>query len=220
MSGASGAITAQPRASPAQYGDLVLLDPGSATVPFALMVQRGGDVPVLVDPVGAGLDRVGGIYRLAAQPVAVGSRDGTSQFLDPLQPAELTGTDAPALGSGPNPLAQKWGQDERYLATTRAIAGQPTVLDAAYNAFGDQLTPLLDDLSEYRKRLRKCPHSSSLLCFRGTSYRLSPALKRVSEEPLFAGLKACASTKRLHTECRLGATQSVQLSLTNKNAQP
>ena len=72
-----------------------------------------------------------------AQPVAVGSRDGTSQFLDPLQPAELTGTDAPALGSGPNPLAQKWGQDERYLATTRAIAGQPTVLDAAYNA-GEQ----------------------------------------------------------------------------------
>src|SRR5438876_4153687 len=134
VSGASGAITAQPRASPAQYGDLVLLDPGSATVPFALMVQRGGDVPGLVDPVGAGLDRVGGIYRLAAQPVAVGSRDGTSQFLDPLQPAELTGPDAPALGSAPNPLAQKWGQDERYLATTRAIAGQPTVLDAAYNA--------------------------------------------------------------------------------------
>jgi hypothetical protein len=31
-------------------------------------------------------------------------------------------------------LIQRWGQDERYLAVTRAIAGQPTVLDAAYNA--------------------------------------------------------------------------------------
>jgi hypothetical protein len=29
---------------------------------------------------------------------------------------------------------QRWSQDERYLAPTRAIAGQPTVLDAAYNA--------------------------------------------------------------------------------------
>src|SRR6266852_4660879 len=134
VSGASGAITAKPRASPAQFADLVLLDPGSPTVPWALMVQRGGDVPVLVDPVGAGLDRVGGIYRVAAQPVAVGSRDGPSRFLDPLQPAELTGNDSPALGSAPNPLAQRWAQDERYLAATRAIAGQPTVLDAAYNA--------------------------------------------------------------------------------------
>jgi hypothetical protein len=134
LSGGGAAITAQSRASPAQFADLVLLDPGSATQPWAVMAQRGADTPVLVDPVGAGLDQVGGIYRLAAQPVAVGSRDGRSQFLDPLQPAEATGNDASALGSAANPLAQRWAQDERFLAATRAIAGQPTVLDAAYNA--------------------------------------------------------------------------------------
>ena len=31
-------------------------------------------------------------------------------------------------------VVERWAQDQRYLATTRAIAGQPTVLDAAYNA--------------------------------------------------------------------------------------
>jgi hypothetical protein len=31
-------------------------------------------------------------------------------------------------------LEQRWSQDERYLAPTRAIAGQPSMLDAAYNA--------------------------------------------------------------------------------------
>src|SRR6266851_1459693 len=134
VGGASGAITAQPRASPAQFGDLVLLDPGSATLPYALMVERGGDVPVLVDPVGAGLDTVGSVYRLAAQPVSVGTRDGKSQFLDPLQPAELVGNPAQVASTSNDAVAQKWAQDERYLAATRAIAGQPTVLDAAYNA--------------------------------------------------------------------------------------
>ena len=134
VSGASGAITAQPRASPAQFGDLVLLDPGSTAVPWALMVQRGGDVPVLVDPVGAGLDTVGGVYRLAAQPVSVGTRDGKSQFLDPLQPAELVGSPAQVATTTTDSVAQRWAQDERFLAATRAIAGQPTVLDAAYNA--------------------------------------------------------------------------------------
>ncbi len=134
VNGASGAIAAPPRASPAQYADLVLLDPGSATVPWAMMVQRGSDVPVLVDPVGAALDTVGGVYRLAAQPVTVGTRDGPSQFLDPLQPAELVGNPAQVTTTGNDAVAQKWAQDERYLAATRAIAGQPTVLDAAYNA--------------------------------------------------------------------------------------
>jgi len=137
VSGSSAAITAQPRAGPAQFADLVLVDPGSAGVPWATMVARGGDVPVLVDPVGAGLDTVGGVYRLAAQPVAVGTRDGASQFLDPLQPAELTSNDSTALPAAPgqaSTVAQRWAQDERYLAATRAIAGQPTVLDAAYNA--------------------------------------------------------------------------------------
>jgi hypothetical protein len=134
VSGATGSITAQPRASPAQFTDLVLLDPGSIAQPWAVMVSRGGDTPVLVDPVGSGLDRVGGIYRLTAEPVLVGTRDGPSEFLDPLQPAELTGSDSPAIGSAPDPLAQSWSQDERFLAATRAIAGQPTALDAAYNA--------------------------------------------------------------------------------------
>lgn len=134
VNGAIGSISAQPRAGPAQFTDLVLLDPGSVEQPWAVMVSRGGDTPVLVDPVGAGLDEVGGIYRLAAQPVTVGSRDGPSQFLDSLQPGEMTGNDSAPLGSGTNPLIQQWSQDERYLAATRAIAGQPTVLDAAYNA--------------------------------------------------------------------------------------
>ena len=61
ISGGSGSITAQPRAGPAQFADLELLDPGSATQPWAVLVQRGGDVPILVDSVGAGLDRVGGV---------------------------------------------------------------------------------------------------------------------------------------------------------------
>jgi hypothetical protein len=98
------------------------------------MVQRGSDVPVLVDPVGAGLDTVGGTYRLAAQPVTVGTRDGSSQFLDPLQPAEFVGNPAQVASTSIDSVTQKWAQDERYLAATRAIAGQPTVLDAAYNA--------------------------------------------------------------------------------------
>jgi hypothetical protein len=134
VSGASAAITAQPRASPAQFADLVLLDPGSTAMPWAVMVARGGDVPVLVDPVGAGLDTVGGVYRLAARPVGVGTRDGQSQFLDTLQPAELVGSPALTGSTSRDALLRRWGQDERYLAATRAIAGQPTVLDAAYNA--------------------------------------------------------------------------------------
>jgi hypothetical protein len=134
VSGTTGSITAQPRAGPALFSDLVLLDPGSATSPWALVVPRGGDTPVLVDSVGSGLDTVGGIYRLAAQPVALGTRDGASEFLDPLQPAELIGTDSQAPSSTLDTLAQRWSQDERYLAATRAVAGQPTVLDAAYNA--------------------------------------------------------------------------------------
>ncbi len=130
----SPTITAQPRASPARFTDLVLLDPGSATQPWALMAARGGDTPVLVDPVGAGLDTVGGVYAIAAQPVRVDTRDGPSQFLDALQPGVSTGTDTQAANAMRDQLVQQWGQDERYLAATRAIVGQPTVLDAAYNA--------------------------------------------------------------------------------------
>lgn len=133
-SASSPTITTPPRASPARFTDLVLLDPGGATQPWAVMAARGGDTPVLVDRVGAGLDTVGDLYRVAAQPVGIDTRDGPSQFLDPLQPAVSTGADTQAASATRDQLVQQWGQDERYLAATRAIAGQPTVLDAAYNA--------------------------------------------------------------------------------------
>ncbi|MGI9146367.1 MAG: hypothetical protein ACR2IK_07460 [Chloroflexota bacterium] len=127
-------ITAQPRASPARFTELVLLDAGSASQAWALMAPKDGDAPVLVDRAGAGLDTVGGMYSLAAQPVTVGTRDGPSQFLDALQAAVSTGNEASAASVARDQLVQRWGQDERYLAATRAIGGQPTVLDAAYNA--------------------------------------------------------------------------------------
>jgi hypothetical protein len=79
------------------------------------------------------MDTVGDVYQVAAQPVSVGTRDGMSQFLDPLQPATSSVRDTQFAGQK-DQLIQRWGQDERYLAVTRAIAGQPTVLDAAYNA--------------------------------------------------------------------------------------
>jgi hypothetical protein len=133
-SASSASIASQPRAGPAQYTDLVLLDAGSDSQGWAVMAPRsGGDAPVLVDRIGSGLDTVGDVYRMAAQPVAVGTRDGASQFLDPLQPATSTGSEA-QNGALNDQLVQRWSQDERYLAVTRAIAGQPTVLDAAYNA--------------------------------------------------------------------------------------
>jgi hypothetical protein len=133
LSGSTAAITAPARASPAQFTDLVLVDPGSDSQPWAVMQSSGSDAPILVDRVGAGLDSVGGAYRLAAQPVKVGTRDGPSQFLDPLQPGVSSGSGT-LQPSNRQQLEQRWSQDERYLAATRAIAGQPTMLDAAYNA--------------------------------------------------------------------------------------
>jgi hypothetical protein len=99
-----------------------------------VLQASGSESPILVDRVGAGLDTVGQTYRLAAQPVNVGTRDGASQFLDPLQPAVATGSSTQPSTSAGAQLEQRWSQDERYLAPTRAIAGKPTVLDAAYNA--------------------------------------------------------------------------------------
>jgi len=133
-SASSVAISAQPRASPAQYTDLVLLDAGSDQQPWAIAIPKGqSDAPVLVDRVGAGLDTVGSTYKLAAQPVTVGTRDGKSQFLDPLQPATSTGAGDTGGITGAQ-VSQQWAQDERFAAVTRAIAGTPSVLDAAYNA--------------------------------------------------------------------------------------
>jgi hypothetical protein len=134
VSSTMATINASPRASPAVFTDMLLLDAGSDARPWATLLPKDGNAPVLVDRVGAGLNNVGDTYRLTAQPIVVGTRDGTSQFLDPLQPAETTsGTDTSATTSR-DQILQRWGEDERYLAATRAIAGQPTVLDAAYNA--------------------------------------------------------------------------------------
>ena len=134
LSGAQASITAQPRASPALFTDMLLLDAGSDSKPWAVLQASGSESPILVDRVGSGLDTVGTTYRLAAQPVSVGTRDGTAQFLDPLQPAVASSSSVQPSTSAGTQLEQRWSQDERYLAPTRAIAGQPTVLDAAYNA--------------------------------------------------------------------------------------
>ncbi|HEV7664779.1 MAG TPA: hypothetical protein VGQ62_14685 [Chloroflexota bacterium] len=130
----SATITSPPRAGPALYSDLLLLDPGTDAQPWAIALARGGDTPILIDRVGSGLDTVGDVYKVAAQPVSVGTRDGASQFLDPLQPAESTGSNNGSVSAARDQLVQRWGQDERFLAATRAISGQPIVLDAAYNA--------------------------------------------------------------------------------------
>jgi hypothetical protein len=133
-SGFSASIGSQPRAGPAQFTDLVLLDAGSETQPWALMSSRDGNIPILVDRTGSGLLNVGDVYRVAAQPVPVGTRDGLSQFLDPLQPAVSTSSNLQAASPVKDQMIERWSQDERFVAVTRAIAGRPTVLDAAYNA--------------------------------------------------------------------------------------
>ncbi len=130
---AEAAITqSQPRDGPAWFSDLVLVDGGSDAQPWAVFLPKsGGDAPILMDRVGADATQVGTVYRVAAQPVKVGTRDGVSQFLDPLVAAESTGS----ADAGPGKAAvSRWQEDERYLAVTRAVAGQPSVLDAAYNA--------------------------------------------------------------------------------------
>jgi hypothetical protein len=127
-------IAAKPRASPGNFTDLLLVDPGSDAQPWAILVPRtSGQAqgPILVDRAGSDMDDPGTVYRVAAQPVTVGTRDGASQFLDPLTPADATGT---ADVSQRRAEVERWQQDERYLAVTRAIKGEPTVLDAAYNA--------------------------------------------------------------------------------------
>jgi hypothetical protein len=133
-SGSTATITAPARASPALFTDMVLLDAGSDSRPWAVLQTGDSSSPILVDRVGAGLDTVGATYSLAAQPIKVGTRDGPSQFLDPLQPATSTSSVAKPVTAAAQQLEQRWSQDERYLAPTRAISGQTTVLDAAYNA--------------------------------------------------------------------------------------
>ncbi len=142
LSGVGGAITAPARQEPARFTQLVLLDPGNAATRWALLAPLeglSGDLqgvaPVLVDREGADLQKAGTVYDVPAQPIPVGSRDGASQFLDPLDAAEANGAsfdgDVQAIKDR---LLLRWRTDERFGAATRAIAGQPTVLDAAYNA--------------------------------------------------------------------------------------
>jgi hypothetical protein len=133
-SGSTASITAPARASPAKFTDMVLLDAGSDSRPWAVLQTSDSTSPILVDRVGSGLDTVGATYSLAAQPIVVGTRDGPSQFLDPLQPATPTSSVAQSVSGTASQVEQRWSQDERYLAPTRAISGQTTVLDAAYNA--------------------------------------------------------------------------------------
>ncbi|MBV9169326.1 MAG: hypothetical protein JOZ81_04500 [Chloroflexi bacterium] len=131
--GTEVALGAQsPRGSPGRFTNLTLVDPGSDQRPWAIALPKGGNSPVLIDPVGSGMTTPGTDYNLAAQPINVGTRDGPSQFLDPLTPADSSGTEPPVQSR--DQLVGPWGEDERYVAVTRAIAGQPTVLDAAYNA--------------------------------------------------------------------------------------
>jgi hypothetical protein len=130
---AANATIAQgnPSSSPGNFTDMLLVDPGSDSTPAVLVPRTGGAAPILVDRAGAELDDVGNVYKMAAQPVLVGTRDGPSQFLDPLTPAESTGS---ADAGSQNATVQAWQQDERYQAAARAIKGEPTALDAAYNA--------------------------------------------------------------------------------------
>jgi hypothetical protein len=134
-------VAAPTRGSPGRIVDLVLLEPGTDANPWAVLVPRANltqsnPAPVLVDMVGSDLQAVGGIYSLPAQPVGLGTRDGSSQFLDPLGSATQTGSIQAGDASiqAVTEQVQSWQRDERYQAATRAIAGRPNVLDAAYNA--------------------------------------------------------------------------------------
>src|SRR6185437_1855805 len=55
-SGSQVSLTAQPRASPGLFTDMLLLDAGSDSHPWAVLQASGSDSPILVDRVGAGLD--------------------------------------------------------------------------------------------------------------------------------------------------------------------
>jgi hypothetical protein len=136
-SGAEAMITAPPRASPARYTDLVLL-PTTAVSPGVALAPSTADVqaPVLVDVSGVGApDTEGATYTVAGHAIPVGTRDGPAQFIvadAPLQQQD----DKPTVDAGAleRTAFDPWQKDERVAAAQRAIAGQPTVLDAAYNA--------------------------------------------------------------------------------------
>lgn len=145
VSGSEAVLTRAARGTPAQFDNLLLLDPGSDTQPWAVLLPLdwadkptdASTAPVLIDRDGAGLDQVGGVYRVAARAVAVESRTGPTQFLDPLVPAtyQSSGRDAArAAALKDQLLVGRWADDARFTAVGRAVAGTPSVLDAAYNA--------------------------------------------------------------------------------------
>lgn len=136
---AEATLTGSPREA-ARFTDLVLLDAGDANRPWATLLPlastAGSVTPVLVDRDASGLERVGSVYTVPAQPIAVGSRDGSSLFLDPVGPATEQ-TESSFRGNASTlqrEVQGRWEKDERFGAATRAIAGQPSLLDAAHNA--------------------------------------------------------------------------------------
>jgi hypothetical protein len=143
LNGTEASVTSPVGPGPALYQDLVLLDPGGATtaamlVPLASL-QGGREtattVPVLAMAEDSAMTQVGGVYRVPAFPVPVGTRDGQAQFLDVVAPAQTSTStfsgDASAIKTR---LAERWQTDERFAASTRSIEKRPTVMDAAYNA--------------------------------------------------------------------------------------
>ncbi len=134
--GSDALVTASPRASPARYTDLALVDPSSAS-PALLMTSNGSPTaPVLVDAAAVGAPTAtGAVFTVPGHAIPVGTRDGPTQFIVADGPLEQT---ADSASASVQTLTQQaitpWQQDQRVLAAERAITGQPTVLDAAYNA--------------------------------------------------------------------------------------
>ncbi len=142
VAGASVAVPATPQTAGARFTDLVLVDPGGSGTRWALMVPRSslsgdpdGAQPVLVDNDGANLQTAGAVYTVPAVPIALDTRDGASQYLDPLDGAVLADSrydgDTSRLRQR---LLDRWQSDERFAAAVRSIEARPSVLDAAYNA--------------------------------------------------------------------------------------
>ncbi len=66
--------------------------------------------------------------------IPVGTRDGPTQFIVADGPLDQSADSAGSVQGLTQQAITPWQQDQRVLAAERAIAGQPTVLDAAYNA--------------------------------------------------------------------------------------
>lgn len=136
--GTEAALGNPVRTEASRYTDLVLLEGGTERwalmAPVALLASQGADLkPVLVDRQESGLTEQGAVYTVPGKPISVGTRDGRAQFLDPLAPAIRTGDPNPSVDQVRAQIMDTWQSDERFLGSRRAILGQPTVMDAAYN---------------------------------------------------------------------------------------